>query len=210
MKSLDKLREWSRWLDNTYATDDGKCYNVYNYQPYDGMKSCGEYMREQCDEIEEEFALYSLRNYPKPFGSPEAMHMVLGTAADNFDTPEEAVDYMSGETSMPLPVDADGVPIRPGDKLIAYNERFDVEGIGDGTVIFRAEDDELGELFNPAATIHVKPDTLKELLDDVSKGIICYPRERVTGYLEDNHSVGEAVMLDVRDRLRELLGGDAE
>ena len=109
-----------------------------------------------------------------------------------------------------LPVDADGVPIRPGDKLIAYNERFDVEGIGDGIVIYRNEDDELGELFNPAATVHAKPDPLKELLDDVSKGIICYPRERVTGYLEDNHSIGEAVMLDVRDRLSKLLGGDAE
>ena len=55
-----------------------------------------------------------------------------------------------------------------------------------------------------------KPDSFKELLDDVSKGIICYPKERVAGYLEDNHSIGEAVILDVRDRLRELLGGDAK
>lgn len=139
---------------------------------------------------------------------------------DKFDTywiTKDAADKLIDEIEadiaehyLALPLDADGVPIRPGDKLIAYNERFDVEGIGDGTVLFRTKDDGLGELFNPAATIHAKPDTLKELLDDVSKGIICYPRERVTGYLEDNHSIGEAVMLDVRDRLRELLGGDAE
>ena len=122
----------------------------------------------------------------------------------------DAIEAEIAERYQLLPVDADGVPIRPGDSLIGYNERFDVEGIGDGTVLFRTEDDGLGELFNPVATIHAKPDTLKELLDDVSKGIICYPRERVTGYLEDNHSIGEAVMLDVRDRLRELLGGDAE
>ena len=54
IKALDKLREWSRWLDCTYATDDGESYIVYSHQPYDGMKSCGEYMREQCDEIEQE------------------------------------------------------------------------------------------------------------------------------------------------------------
>ena len=54
IKALDKLREWSRWLDCTYATDDGESYIVYSHQPYDGMKSCGEYMREQCDEIERE------------------------------------------------------------------------------------------------------------------------------------------------------------
>lgn len=91
---------------------------------------------------------------------------------------------------MKLPVDADGVPIRPGDKLIGYNERFDVEGVGDGIVIFRAEDDELGELFNPAATIHVKPRTLEDVLMDAGVSI--------------------AAISDVAAEIRELLGGDAE
>ena len=56
MKSLEKLREWSKWLDCTYATDDGKSYTVYSYKPYENMKSCGEYMRDVCDEIEREIS----------------------------------------------------------------------------------------------------------------------------------------------------------
>jgi len=41
MESIDKLREWSRWLDCAYVTDDGSTYTVYSHKPYDGMKSCG-------------------------------------------------------------------------------------------------------------------------------------------------------------------------
>lgn len=100
MKSVDRLREWSRWLDNTYATDDGKSYNVYNYQPYNEMKSCGEYMREQCDEIEREIA------------EAEAFCRRVEEAARNNDELD-----VFGVAYMPLPVDADDVPIRAGDKL---------------------------------------------------------------------------------------------
>lgn len=195
MKSVDKLRE----LPVFGAVSVDGDLNATNQRMVCATK---EEILEIADEIEEEFALYSLRNYPKPFGSHEAMHMVLGTAADNFDTPEEAVDYMKGETSMPLPVDADGVPIRVGDKLIAYNERFDVEGVGDGIVIYRNEDDELGELFNPAATVHVKPRTLEDVLVDMLEAAI--------GYSDAHTDVSLVAVEKYADEIRELLGGDAE
>lgn len=117
---------------------------------------------------------------------------------------------------MRLPVDADGVPIHVGDEIQFRNDSpITVDSIGTSRV-YKSDWGFFGSNggFYGQGTMknvhHVKPDSFKELLDDVSKGVICYPRERVTKYLEDNHSIGEAVMLDVRDRLRELLGGDAE
>lgn len=126
----------------------------------------------------------------------------LSITADEIEAEIER-DYMK------LPVDADGVPVHVGDTMtLAHGKSCEVVAVSETQ--FTAN-----KLGSPKVVCHanlhrhVKPDTLKELLDDVSKGIICYPRERVTGYLEDNNSIGEAVMLDVRDRLRELLGGDA-
>ena len=52
-----------------------------------------------------------------------------------------------------------------------------------------------------------RPDSLGSLLEDVRRGALAYPRDRITGYLEDNHSIGEAVLLDVRDRIEKLAGG---
>jgi hypothetical protein len=52
-----------------------------------------------------------------------------------------------------------------------------------------------------------RPDSLGSLLEDVRRGALAYPRDRISGYLEDNHSIGEAVLLDVRDRIEKLAGG---
>lgn len=52
-----------------------------------------------------------------------------------------------------------------------------------------------------------KPNPLNDLLHDVSGGVLGYPRYRIARYLEDNHSIGEAVLLDVRDRLRVMAEG---
>lgn len=140
--------------------------------------------------------------------------MVCATKEEVLEIADE-IEAEIAEYYLALPLDADGVPIRPGDKMDA-GEVFAVsENPGDGAVWFTCNSgfnngEYRCEAFRGYCHHHVKPDALKELLDDVSKGIICYPRERVTGYLEDNHSIGEAVMLDVRDRLRELLGGDAQ
>lgn len=105
---------------------------------------------------------------------------------------------------MRLPRDADGVPIRVGDDM-ANEEMGPLRVLGVFSTGFIWVDD-AGEcyevsLLGRSKYRHVKPDPVKELLDDVCLGTICYPRERITGYLEDNHSIGEAVLLDVRDRL---------
>lgn len=83
------------------------------------------------------------------------------------DAADKLIDEIEAEIAeyyTKLPVDADGVPIRVNDRLIAYNERVDVEGVGDGIVIYRTENDELCLMFNPAAAIHVKPRTLEDVL----------------------------------------------
>lgn len=130
----------------------------------------------------------------------------------------DEIEREIAESYMELPVDRKNEPWHIGDKFsfadAGGNKHIcTVSGISVSEVFFYYDehhDSTKHRHFKADVLVHVKPDTLKELLDDVSKGIICYPRERVTGYLEDNHSIGEAVMLDVRDRLREMMGGDAE
>lgn len=78
----------------------------------------------------------------------------------------DEIEAEIAERYLAIPLDADGVPIRVGDKLIAYNERVDVEGVGDGIVIYRTENDELCLMFNPAAAVHVKPRTLEDVLEE--------------------------------------------
>lgn len=120
---------------------------------------------------------------------------------------------------MRLPVDRKSEPWRIGDKFSfagadGRKHICTVSGVSDCEVFFYYDehhDSTKHRHFKADVLAHyVKPDSFKELLDDVSKGIICYPRERITGYLDWNITTAEAVMLDVRDRLRELLGGDAE
>ena len=84
IKALDKLREWSRWLDCTYATDDGESYIVYSHQPYDGTKSCGEYMREQCDEIEREIQERYMELPVDSYDVPIHVHDILECHANGY------------------------------------------------------------------------------------------------------------------------------
>lgn len=148
-------------------------------------EACKGHMYTGCDDIPHLICdAFGIGHRPYNWGS------VLIPVCDAIEAEIEH-DYMR------LPVDADGVPIRPGDKLIAYNERFDVEGIGDGIVIYRNEDDELGELFNPAATVHVKPRTLEDVLADFAADV------------ENDRNTIETAR-KYADEIRELLGGDAQ
>lgn len=144
----------------------------------------------------------------------------IGRLVDEIES-EIPERYIERDKAIEAPLDADGVPWKPSEVSFVdpYGEKRALVSM---TYIIDSHSSEIrhwllegfnstnNKEFRADECRHVKPDSLEELLDDVSKDIICYPRERVTGYLEDNHSIGEAVMLDVRDRLRDLLGGDAE
>lgn len=97
MESIEKLRESLKDCTNVAGVEPNQ-FDTY----WITAKDCDKLIDEIEDEIEQLEEL-AIDNYPKPFSTPNAMHMVLGTAADNFDTPEEAVDYMNGKTSMRLP-----------------------------------------------------------------------------------------------------------
>lgn len=172
MESVDKLREYA---------DSFVCWDL--------VPVARERLDAMLDEIEEEFALYSLRSYPKPFGSHEAMHMVLGTAADNFDTPEEAVDYMSGETSMPLPADKDGVPIRVGDILERVDGWPSQQACCIGPYGFNDAPIWCARDFR-----HVKPRTLEDVLAE-------FGRESVGASMQQTN----ALLAKYADEIRELL-----
>ena len=60
-EQLDKLRNWSRWFDSTYAFDSGGALEVFNYKPYDNRKSCGECFRLLADEIENDLSANYVR-----------------------------------------------------------------------------------------------------------------------------------------------------
>lgn len=125
----------------------------------------------------------------------------------------ESVGYPHGCTfERPAPLAADGEPIDFGQVLYGGDGKsWEVEGFDyeAAPYIVKGVHREVGEgkfvkQLKPEWLRHGKPDSLSELMSDVKRGVVLYPRERVSGYLEDNHSLGDAVMLDVRDRLNGL------
>ena len=109
----------------------------------------------------------------------------------------DGIEREIAEKYMELPTGADGLPLRIGDCVMNTRTKSTM-------VIDEYRPYASGGWMEPKMYVHAKPDKLKELLDDLSNGVVGYPRNRVAGYLEDNHSLGEAVMLDIRDRLREM------
>ena len=106
--------------------------------------------------------------------------------------------------------DADGNPLHIGES------RYGEDGTGWRVTGFRwgsshpvqgVDKDGRRRDLKPEWLRSERPDSLGSLLEDVRRGALAYPRDRITGYLEDNHSIGEAVLLDVRDRIEKLVGG---
>ena len=122
--------------------------------------------------------------------------VVTGQVERAIDDIADEIEREIAEKYLLLPVDADVVPIHPGNYVLLDGKGGEVWLVGCRDVMCSD-----GMSYTASALNHVKPDPVKELLDDVCLGTIRYPRERITGYLEDNHSIGEAVLLDVRDRL---------
>ena len=186
IKALDKLREWARIAT---TTDD----------PIWGI--IGEIERE-IDYLIDDMGMTSVDGYEAPFSTPDALHMVLGTAADFFDTPEDAVRYLQGETSMLLPLDADGVPIRVGDMVsLDGGKPFEVGGVRDTRSQWHVFPYDLQRWYAPLDLHHVKPRTLEDVVIDAIKyGHGIYPPA---------HCYDEKVA-ELCAEIRKLLGGDAE
>lgn len=121
----------------------------------------------------------------------------------------DAIEREIAEKYMELPVDADGMPIHVGDSIEYPNGTHDV-------VRFITVNDNV-PTFNESGWVaskcrHVKPDPLKELLNDHLQ-----EREKIVRKLERSLiTLGEAESEEdacdklFAERIRELLGGDAE
>ena len=154
------------------------------------------------------------------------------TAYINADELADEIEREIAEKHIELPVDADGVPIHVGD-VLEYDYGDDVRGtrivcalIYDGTRSkefdggiwdFEFDDDYEGDSRNVhcmsdfyECNRHVKPDPLKELLNDHLQ-----EREKIVRKLESSLiTLGEAESEEdacdklFAERIRELLGGE--
>lgn len=157
IKAIDKLRELADKLDESAAR-----MSEHGFSPL-GIRAailCDEIERE-VDDLIDDMGMVSVDGYEVPFNTLDALHMVLGAAADCFDTPEDAVRYLQGETSMLLPVDSDGVPIRVGDKIEHRGHTGDVWLFGANEIMCT------DRVCYPIEECHlVKPRTLEDVLAD--------------------------------------------
>ena len=110
----------------------------------------------------------------------------------------DAIEAEIAERYMLLPVDADGVPIHVGDKVVNQlvdNQKLRVVAISnDDAYYYRAAT----LTYDRATNLkHVKPDLLKELLEEFANELC------------DFH-VSDETFNHYAERIRELLGGDTE
>lgn len=112
----------------------------------------------------------------------------------------DEIEREIAERYMPLPLDADGVPIRIEDKIWYCGIEFDVFAVT-GEVVFRKCDFRNGrylvEAYDHSDVRHVKPRTLEDVLADFAAEVE-----------QDNNTIETA--RKYADEIRELMGGDAE
>ena len=151
-------------------------------------------IHDYCDEIEAEIA------------ETEAFCRRVEEAARNNDELD-----VFGVAYIPLPVDADGVPIRVGDKLEFGENRNQgiVKALNEHMVIAIHVDDDYtnyakyGLLWNADACRHVKPRTLEDVLEE-------YYDKRGWDEVDNCALNADELTAKYADEIRELLGGDAE
>ena len=142
-----------------------------------------------------------------------------GVEPDKFDTywiTADACDHLIDEIEAEIaerymlqPVDADGVRIELGDKLIEHEDghEFIVDGmkIWGSTYEWWAYED--GGVLAPAMRCtHVKPRTLKDVLREYGKAYHAHMADNYMNY----DGTDEQVIEKYADEIRDLLGGDAE
>lgn len=118
----------------------------------------------------------------------------------------DAIECEISERYMLLPVDADGVPIRVGDAIAEKPFRPNTgekpaEVVcmllnSDGWAI--GDCDPRGHWYGPLQLEHVKPDPLKELLEEFT--------DALNSQAEDD---GRDLCAEYAERIRELMGDDA-
>lgn len=123
----------------------------------------------------------------------------FGYWADEITELADGIEREVAERYMPLPVDADGVPIRDGDKVKIPNA-----GGGEYGVFAVARDywvDVDGFTHKPMQTVHAKPRTLEDVLSDVWKEALDYAKS-------DMWRSPDEVFSERANEIRELMGRD--
>ena len=125
----------------------------------------------------------------------------------------DAIEAEIAERFMELPVDADGEPIRIGDTVESFDcprqdyARFIVEGYtsefpnGEGKLLVVGGDDD-GQWYSDTVR-HFKPRTVEDVLREFADRYLDYEGVPSAG----RRGVGEALMGEYADELRELIGG---
>lgn len=114
---------------------------------------------------------------------------------------DEIADEIEREVSerfMELPVDMDGVPIRPGDTVVVDGEEIVVS-----TVERRCWVDAQGYIYSPKGTSHIKPRTIEDVLRE-------FAAEYHNAASSPNTFDSDGMIERCADELRGMMAGDAE
>lgn len=121
---------------------------------------------------------------------------------------DELADEIQAEVDeryMPLPLDADGVPIRPGDQMTDGSQRADGRGLAKWDVVSvneRAFFDMSGGAHVPIEHRHVKPRTVEDVLHDFGNDYAAF----LSGIYPFENARQCEVIAKYAAEIRELLG----